>query len=117
MINNEKLIIEFKSLAKVLSPKQRRKLIAKGSKHKDYSYIVDSFQAKIDNSVLELEDIYSYVDEFGCNDENTLDPAKLFLLFSSIPGAFALDLIVTIIPSLITAIICGNVGKAIIVSL
>ena len=81
MINNDKLIIEFKSLAKVLSPKQRRKLIAKGSKHKDYNYIVDSFQTKIENSAIELEDIYSYVNEFGRNDDNTLDPAKLFLQY------------------------------------
>jgi len=71
------LTTQFKSLANVLTNKQQRKLVKKGSKHKDYAEIVSFFQDKFNNNVLNIKDIYIYVNQYGLNSKKLNIDSKL----------------------------------------
>ena len=87
MNQDTSLTTQFKALASVLTNKQQKKLVKKGSKHKDYADIVSFFQDKFNNNILSIKDIYIYVNQYGLNSKQlTVDselkvftPAKLFV--------------------------------------
>lgn len=77
MNQDTNLTIQFKSLANVLTNKQRKKLVKKGSKHKDYADIVNFFQDKFNNNILNIKDVYIYVNQYGLNSKQLAVDSKL----------------------------------------
>ena len=81
------LIRQFKSLIEVLTVEQQKKLIKQGSKNKGYTDIVTFFQDKFNNNILDITDVYPYVEQYRISLEEfrvdsktgALSPASLFI--------------------------------------